>query len=97
MSAAVTGIRYGCFGSHPMGSVLPALNDDDALVLAGDRLAIQITNALGVAFGDVWTSLTHLPDGYLRLLESPEGWTALSAIVAADLGISPVPVIPVLH
>lgn len=80
-----------------MCSVPSILTDEDALVFAGDRLATQITYALGVAFSDVWASLTHLPDGYLRLLESPEGWTALGAIVAADLGISSVPVIPVLH
>lgn len=67
------------------------------MVCAGGWLAVEITAALGADFGDVWRVLTHLPDGYLRLLESPEGWAALGAIIAADLGVSSVPVIPAIH
>ena len=75
----------------------PAITDEDAMIYVGASLARSVTSALNADFEEVWCIMTHLPDGYLRLLESPEGWTALSAIVAADLGISPVPVIPVLH
>lgn len=78
-------------------TLLPAVTDDQAMACAGGWLAVEITESLGAAFSDVWSVLTHLPDGYLRLLESPEGWSALSAIVAADLGVSSVPVLPAIH
>lgn len=67
------------------------------MIYAGLKLAANITSALEADFSDVWHIMTRLPDGYLRLLESPEGWAALGAIVAAELGISSVPVQPVIH
>ena len=78
-------------------ALLPAVTDDQAMACAGGWLAVEITRSLGADFRDVWSALTHLPDGYLRLLESPEGWAALGAIVAADLGVSSVPVVPAIH
>lgn len=75
----------------------PPFTDEDALVWSGHWLAFDISNTLGITFDNVWTVLTHLPDSYLRLLECPEGWVALSAIVAADLGVTPAPVIPAVH
>lgn len=77
--------------------LVPDFTDLDAMICAGGCLAFAITEALDAEFNDVWRVLTHLPDGYLRFLESPEGWAALGAIVAADLGVSTVPVIPVVH
>lgn len=75
----------------------PAVSDEDAMIHAGASLARSVTSALEVDYEEVWRIMTHLPDGYLRLLESPEGWAALSAIVAAGLGISSVPVNPAIH
>lgn len=77
--------------------LLPNITDDEAMACVGGWLAVAITNSLGADFDDVWHILTHLPDGYLRLLESPEGWVALSAIVAAEIGLSLVPVVPAIH
>ncbi len=67
------------------------------MIYAGMSLARSVTSALEADFEDVWRIMTHLPEGYLRLLESPEGWAALSAIVSADLGILSVPVNPAIH
>lgn len=67
------------------------------MIYAGASLARSVTIALDADFKDVWSIMTHLPDGYLRLLESPEGWAALGAIVAAGLGVSSVPVVPAIH
>ena len=73
------------------------LTDEQAMACAGEWLAVKITEALSADYKDVWRALTHLPDGYLPLLESPEGWAALGAIVATDLGLAMVPVIPLTH
>jgi len=69
----------------------------EATQYAGESLAAQIAFASQFDFDDVWQVLIHLPDGYLRLLDSPEGWAAISAIVAAEMGDSSVPVVPVIH
>ena len=73
------------------------LSEEQAMACAGEWLAVKIADALGADYNDVWRVLTHLPDGYLPLLESPEGWAALGAIVATDLGFATVPVIPLTH
>ena len=73
------------------------LSDEQAMACAGEWLAVKITEVLGADYNDVWRTLTHLPGGYLPLLESPEGWAALGAIVATDLGFATVPVIPLTH
>ncbi|MBK7162648.1 MAG: hypothetical protein IPH79_09195 [Sphingomonadales bacterium] len=75
----------------------PAVSDEDAMIYAGTSLALTVANVLEADFDEVWRIMTHLPDGYLRLLESPEGWAALSAVIAAGLGISSVPVNPAIH
>ena len=75
----------------------PDITDQDAMILVGMSLALSISMALQTDFDEVWQIMTYLPDGYLRLLESPEGWAALGAVVAADLGISSVPVVPAIH
>lgn len=67
------------------------------MIYAGASLARSVASALDADYNEVWRVMTCLPDGYLRLLESPEGWAALSAIVAVDLGILSVPVNPAIH
>ena len=91
-------VVYG-IGLKPMavGDLPHDLSDEQAMACAGEWLAVKITEALGADYNDVWCALTHLPDGYLPLLESPEGWAALGAIVATDLGFATVPVIPLTH
>ena len=91
-------VVYG-IGLKPMavGDLPHDLSDEQAMACAGEWLAVKITEALGANYTDVWRTLTHLPDGYLPLLESPEGWAALGAIVATDLGFATVPVIPLTH
>ena len=81
----------------PVSDLPHNLSDEEAMVCAGEWLAGKITEALDADYSDVWHALTHLPDGYLTLLESPEGWAALGAIVATDLGFATVPVIPLTH
>ena len=89
---------YGIDLKPSAGEVLPhVLSDEQAMACAGEWLAVKITEALGADYNDVWDALTHLPDGYLPLLQSPEGWAALGAIVAMDLGFATVPVIPITH
>ena len=95
MNAAVAVVD----GMKPLAvSDLPDdLSDEQAMACAGEWLAVKITEALGADYNDVWRALTHLPDGYLPLLESPEGWAALGAIVATDLDFAIVPFIPLTH
>lgn len=69
----------------------------EAMQYAGESLAAQIALSSQFAFADVWNVLTLLPDGYLTLLDSPEGWAAISAIIAAELGDSSAPIVPVIH
>ena len=87
------------FGLTPMAaSDLPHdLSDEQVIACAGEWLTVKITEALGADYTDVWDALTHLPDGCLPLLESPEGWAALGTIVATDLGFATVPVVPLKH
>ena len=83
-----------------LAALLPpvaGVTNEEAMIYAGISLALSISMALQTDFDEVWQIMTYLPDGYLRLLESPEGWAALGAIVAADLGISSVPVVPAIH
>lgn len=81
-----------------LGALLrPAISDEDAMLYAATSLAMSLSYALTADFKEVWCIMTHLPDGYLRLLESPEGWAVISAIIAADLGIISAPVVPAIH
>lgn len=75
----------------------PDVTDEEAMACVGGWVAVEITNALTADFYDVWRVLTHLPEGYLRFLETPEGWAALSFVVAAELGIAGAPVFPAIH
>ena len=87
------------FGLTPLAaSDLPHdISNDQAMGCAGQWLAVKITEALNADYNDVWFALTHLPHGYLPLLETPEGWAALGTIVATDLGFATVPVVPLTH
>ena len=97
MIAVQTPVDSISLGALFADELIPDVTDEQAMACAGGRLAVEITEALGADYTDVWRVLTHLPDGFLPLLESPEGWAALGAIVAADLGFATVPVFPVTH
>lgn len=53
---------------------------------AGRRLANEIAGASDLGRAEVWDALCSVPDNMLALLESPQGWSALAAYVAEDLG-----------
>ena len=57
----------------------------------------DLAAALGMPSKLVWQSLSTLPDNMLSLLDSPEGWTALAAFVACDLGVSAPDYLPAVH
>jgi hypothetical protein len=96
-------IEIGLNLEQSLGDILAAclqsepVNELEATQYAGESLAAQIASASQFDFDAVWQVLIHLPDGYLRLLDSPEGWAAISAIVSAEMGVSSVPVVPVIH
>lgn len=75
----------------------PKITNEKAMTCVGGWLAVEISKANVADFDQVWLVLTHLPDGYLCLLESPEGCVALSAIVAAELGLPSVLTVPAIH
>ena len=97
MIAVQTSVDTTSVGALFADDPLFVVTDEQAMACAGGWLAVEITEALGADHADVWRVLTHLPDGFLPLLESPEGWAALGAIVAADLGFATVPVVPRTH
>lgn len=63
----------------------------DPHLFARDMAALQLAYDLADEFdapvGDVWFSICNLPENILVLLNSPQGWSALSAVVAFDLGL----------
>lgn len=61
--------------------------NDQAQYLAAVELARQIAPLLRVTEEQAFEALTYVPDSMLPLLQSPEGWAALAAFVAADLGV----------
>src|SRR5678809_818029 len=58
--------------------------DDLARLRSAWRLADQLAPLFSVTSGDVFDALCTIPDNMLSLLETPEGWTALSGYLAAD-------------
>lgn len=61
------------------------------------ELSRRLAPLLRVGEEDVFQALTYVPDNMLPLLKSPEGWAALSALVATDLGAGFVPVPVTIH
>jgi hypothetical protein len=69
----------------------------EAMQCAGLHLARRIAHNSNAEFENVWREMTHLPDGLLKLLDSREGWHALSAVVCGALDVPTASVIPVVH
>lgn len=63
-----------------------------AWVLAGD-----VAPRLSLGPDEVYATLSTIPVNMLVLLESPEGWSTLSGMVAYMRGLTPVPYSPTVH
>ena len=73
------------------------ISDEDAMGWTGLHLARLIAETSDIDHADVWHTMTHMPAGYLRFLESPEGWVALGALVSRILDVPGEPISPVLN
>lgn len=73
------------------------ISDDDAMGWTGLYLTSLIAERAEVEHSEVWHVLTHLPGNYLDMLQSPEGWDALAALVCGVLGVAFAPVLPSRH
>ena len=73
------------------------ISDEDAMGWTGLHLARLIAETSDIDHTDVWDAMTHMPAGYLRFLETPEGWVALGALVQRILGVPGEPIAPVLN
>ena len=68
-----------------------------AQYLAARELARQIAPLLGVTAEQAFEALTYVPDEMLPLLQSPEGWSALAAMVASRVGVLTATFVPTRH
>jgi hypothetical protein len=65
---------------------LPPISDLQAHSVAAENLSATL-HGLGVAAAtEAWRLLAQMPPNLLNLLESPQGWTALASMVAAEVG-----------
>lgn len=69
----------------------------DTRVHCAMHLAHRTARMLGVTEGEAWEALTYVPDNLLHLLDSPQGWSALTGMIARDLGVAAVPFTPSVH
>jgi hypothetical protein len=65
--------------------------------VAACALMEELSFRFGVSVDLVWRVLCMVPDNMLSLLDSPQGWTTLSAFVAGELGICPPDYAPAVH
>lgn len=90
-------------GSLNLGQLLAdclqtaGVSDEEAMGWAGISVARMISETAEVEYSEVWRVMTHLPENYLTLLETPEGWVGLAAVVCGVLGVAFTPVQPLRH
>jgi hypothetical protein len=60
-------------------------------------LADEVGPMIGRLADDAYHSLLKIPDNLLPMLDSPQGWSALAAYVAGDLGVPHVDYFPTIH
>ena len=60
-------------------------------------LVEELVDVLGATDDAVWSALSGVPQNMAALLDSPQGWSALSGFVAATLSIYPPNYMPVVH
>ncbi|MES2493993.1 MAG: hypothetical protein V4579_12040 [Pseudomonadota bacterium] len=80
-----------------LGLRLPAVSELDGRIISAKALAAQLADLTGLAADDAYSSLCYVPDNFLPLLDSPQGWTALACVVAADCGVPEPALRPTLH
>ncbi|MCP5389175.1 MAG: hypothetical protein H6915_05360 [Novosphingobium sp.] len=64
---------------------------------AAFELSRQASGALGVTPMEAMEALADLPENTLCFLDSPQGWTALVAYIANQLGASDTGYAPTVH
>lgn len=65
-----------------------SLTGDLGQTAAALALAKDTAKLLGLEVEETWCSLCNLPLNMVGLLDSPHGWSVLSAYIADDLGLS---------
>jgi hypothetical protein len=73
------------------------LVDQAAIQTSAILLAGEIASDLGMTHRDALDGLCKVSNNLLHLLASPEGWVALSEIVASISGLEPVRRLPTRH
>lgn len=71
--------------------------DRACLQMCALELVKQASGILGIGIIEAWDSLAVLPENTLSLLESPQGWTALTSYIASDLGAPDCGYMPTVH
>lgn len=69
----------------------------DAQWTSARALTREAAWRLGIGEEEAWTSICTVPDNLLNLLLSPQGWTAIAAMIAADNGLADPAFKPSLH
>lgn len=80
-----------------LGLRLPMVSELDRRIITAKALAAQVADLTGLAADDAHTALCYLPDNFLPLIDSPQGWAALACVVAADCGVPEPAHYPTLH
>ncbi|WP_417592544.1 hypothetical protein [Parasphingorhabdus sp.] len=71
---------------------------DEARLIAATSLVSDIcASGIDADFEAVWDFLVHLPDNMLPMLETPQGWYVLSAMIADNFGSTGRVVVPNIH
>jgi hypothetical protein len=83
---------YGIAAEPP-----PPVSDIEAQAVAASSLSHALARVSDMSVNQVWDCLTSVPDNMLALLHSPQGWTALASLVAADNGLPEPLLMPSIH
>ena len=71
--------------------------DADAQYKSAVALSRALSPRLGVTEAECFDAMCTIPDNLLSLLCSPQGWTAIASMVAADHGKADPGFMPALH
>lgn len=69
----------------------------DAQLTTSRALARLLSAHLGITEDEAWGSICTVPDNLLSLLCSPQGWTAIADMVAADNQLAGSAFLPTVH
>lgn len=73
------------------------LTDLEAQSLSAWGLARQLSAVADLSPDTAYDGLCSVPDNMLSLLHSPQGWSALASLVAADNGLGEPALMPTVH